>query len=114
MATWFRSRTAAMRRGVWSSAKEWMPHPVWSPDGNHVAFISTERYDWVTVSYLYLVHPSTLERRKITPDFDEKIKTFFWTSDSKRILFIAGDRTASQIYSVDIETSEVEALTNGG
>ena len=88
-------------------------HPVWSPDGNHVAFISTERYDWVTVSYLYLVNPSTLERRKITPDFDEKIKTFSWTSDSKRILFIAGDRTASQIYSVDIETANVEALTNG-
>ena len=88
-------------------------HPVWSPDGNHVAFISTERYDWVTVSYLYLVHPTTLERRKITPDFDEKIKHFYWTADSKRILFIAGDRTATQIYSVDIETAKVTALTDG-
>ena len=88
-------------------------HPVWSPDGHHVAFISTERYDWVTVSYLYLVHPTTLERRKITPDFDEKIKDFYWTADSKRILFIAGDRTASQIYSVDIEAAKVTALTDG-
>lgn len=88
-------------------------HPVWSPDGRHIAYISTERYDWVTVSYLYIVDPETLERRKITATFDEKIKKFFWTNDSKRILFIGGDRVASQIYSVDIAASKVEALTTG-
>ena len=88
-------------------------HPVWAPDGRQVAYISTERYDWVTVSYLYVVDPLTLERRKITPDFDEKIKTFTWTADSKRILFIAGDRVATQIYSVDVAASRVEALTEG-
>jgi dipeptidyl aminopeptidase/acylaminoacyl peptidase len=98
-------------------------HPVWSPDGSQIAYISTERYDWVTVSYLYVVNPNTLEqrkvmpnfdrRRKITPDFDEKIKDFYWTADSKRILFIAGDGTASQIYSVDVAAAKVQALTQG-
>ncbi len=88
-------------------------HPVWSPDGRQIAYISTERYDWVTVSYVYVVDPKTLERRKITPDFDEKIKDFYWTADSKRILFIAGDRTASQIYSVDVAAAKVQALTKG-
>ncbi|MDA1258605.1 MAG: S9 family peptidase [Chloroflexi bacterium] len=88
-------------------------HPVWSPDGRRIAYISTERYDWVTISYLYVVDPDTLKRRKITPDFDEKIKDFYWTADSKRILFIAGDRVASQIYSVDVAAAKVEALTTG-
>ena len=88
-------------------------HPVWSPDGSQVAYISTERYDWVTVSYLYVVDPDTLERRKITPDFDEKIKQFYWTADGKRILFVAGDRVASQIYSVDVAAAKVQALTTG-
>ena len=86
--------------------------PRWSPDGRQIAFISTERYDWVTVSFLYVVSVDTGEVVNITPDFDEKIKQFYWTGDSKRILYIAGDRVATQIFSVDA-TRRVRALTSG-
>ena len=87
--------------------------PRWAPDGRHIAFISTERYDWVTVSFLYLVNVETDEVVNITPEFDEKIKQFYWTADSKRILYIAGDRVATQIFAVDVAARRVRALTSG-
>ena len=88
-------------------------YPKWSPDGRHIAFISTERNDWVTISYLYLVNVDTLELRKITPEFDEKIKEFFWAAQGERIVYIAGDRIGSQIYSVDVDAGQVRPLTEG-
>ncbi len=88
-------------------------HPVWSPGGRQIAFLSTERYDWVTVSFLYLVNVQTREIRNITPKFDEKIKEFFWTAGGRNILYIAGDRVATQIYRVDVSAGTVHALTRG-
>ena len=88
-------------------------YPRWSPNGKYIAFISTDRYDWVTVSYLYLIDVKTGEQEKITPSFDEKIKEFFWAHDGSRILFIAGDGVGTQIYSVNIAERRVEALTRG-
>ena len=87
--------------------------PRWSPDGRHIAFISTERYDWVTVSFLYLVNVETGETVNVTPEFDEKIKQFYWTADGKQILYIAGDRVATQIFAVDVAARRVRALTSG-
>ncbi|MCP5114040.1 MAG: S9 family peptidase, partial [bacterium] len=88
-------------------------YPRWSPDGKQIAFIATDRYDWVTVSYLYLVDVETGEQRKITPTFDEKIKWFFWAAGGDRILFIAGEGVGTQIYSVDVAARRVDALTKG-
>lgn len=88
-------------------------YPVWSPNGRQIAFISTERDDWVTVSYLYTVDVETGRIRNITPDFDEKIGQFFWADDGKRILYIAGDRVGTQIYSVDTAAAQVQPLTEG-
>jgi dipeptidyl aminopeptidase/acylaminoacyl peptidase len=88
-------------------------YPLWSPDGRPIAFISTERNDWVTVSFLYTVEVETGAVRNITPDFDEKIKQFFWADDGRQILYIAGDRVGSQIYSVDVAAGEVRPLTEG-
>ena len=88
-------------------------YPVWSPNGRQIAFISTQRDDWVTVSYLYTVDVETGEARNITPDFDEKIKAYFWADEGRRILYIAGDGVASQVYSVDVAAEEVHPLTEG-
>jgi dipeptidyl aminopeptidase/acylaminoacyl peptidase len=88
-------------------------YPRWSPDGKRIAFIATDRYDWVTISYLYVLDVETGEQRKITPRYDEKIKQFFWAGGGDRILFIGGDGVATQIYSVQLADGEVEALTSG-
>ena len=88
-------------------------YPVWSQDGRHIAFISTQRDDWVTVSHLYAVDVETGDLRNITPNFDEKIKEYFWADEDKRILYTAGDGVASQIYSVDVAVGEVHPLTEG-
>ena len=50
----------------------------------------TERRDWVTVSHIYVIDARGGKSRKITPEFDEKIKQFFWANGGKSILFAAG------------------------
>ena len=88
-------------------------YPRWSPDGDEIAFISTERRDWVTVSHIYVIDARGGKSRKITPEFDEKIKQFFWANGGKSILFAAGQGVSTQIFSVDVEETSVSPLTKG-
>ena len=87
-------------------------YPLWSPDGRSIAFISTDRHDWVTVSYLYQLDVETRKLEKLSPDFDEKIKEFFWVDGGQRILFIAGKGVSTQIFSLDIEAKATKQLTS--
>ncbi len=88
-------------------------YPQWSPDGRHIALITTERRDWVTVSHIYRIELSSGRTEKLTPDFDEKIKEFFWADGGKRILFIAGRGVSTQLFSLDVAERRVKALTAG-
>ena len=88
-------------------------YPQWSPDGRHIAFITTERRDWVTVSHIYRLELSTNRIEKLTPDFDEKINQFFWADDGQRILFIAGQGVSTQLFSLDVAARKTQTLTKG-
>ncbi len=88
-------------------------YPQWSPDGRHIAFITSERRDWVTASHIYRIEVATGLTEKLTPDFDEKINDFHWADGGRRILFIAGQGVSTQLFSLDIAARQVEALTGG-
>ena len=88
-------------------------YPQWSPSGDAIAFITTERRDWVTVSHIYRIQVNGGGIEKLTPGFDEKIKEFFWADAGRRILFIAGRGVSTQLFSLDVAAKKVKALTDG-
>ena len=88
-------------------------YPQWSPDGAYIAFITTERRDWVTVSHIYRIEASSGRTEKLTAGFDEKIKDFFWADGGRQILFIAGRGVSTQVFSLDVSARDVEVLTEG-
>ncbi len=88
-------------------------YPQWSPDGARIAFITTERRDWVTVSHIYALDVDSGRTRKLTPDFDEKIKEFFWADGGRRIVFLAGRGVSMQVFSLDVAARRVETLSDG-
>jgi dipeptidyl aminopeptidase/acylaminoacyl peptidase len=88
-------------------------YPQWSPLGDKIGFITTERHDWVTVSHLYTIDPKTGRTEKLTPEFDEKINEFFWADGGRRILYLAGQGVSTQLFSVDLAGRRVDQLTSG-
>ena len=89
-------------------------NPHWSPKGDLVGFISTAKVDWITISNLFTVSPSTGKIRNLTSQFDESIKEFAWSGDGRSIFFIAGQGTADSVFSLDVPDGRVLRLTGDG
>ncbi|MEY4941281.1 MAG: hypothetical protein RIQ93_3016 [Verrucomicrobiota bacterium] len=89
-------------------------YPMWSPDGRGIAFITTSgRRDWVTASDLDFVDVATGAITRLSRGFDEKIKDFYWTADSRYILFNAWQGVSSEIFEVDVAARSVRRLSTG-
>ncbi|MBI1354798.1 MAG: prolyl oligopeptidase family serine peptidase [Acidobacteria bacterium] len=89
-------------------------YPQYSPDGKRIAFISTERRNWVTVSHIYLLDPSTGQVEKLTADVDRKIGDYSWSHDGKKIYFILDDGVTQPVYELDVAARKTRALVQDG
>lgn len=87
-------------------------YPQYSPDGQQIAFLSTERRNWVTVSHIYLLDPETGRSEKLTADVDRKIRDYFWSHDGEKIYFILDDGVTKPVYELDVGSHKVRKLTN--
>lgn len=100
--------------------------PTWSPDGKNIAFVSDreenvepsellgdiriEEYNYGT-SDIFLMNADGSGMRRITnSDMDEKSPQF--TQDGKFMLYISDKSGISNIYYMDMETEEVQPLTD--
>jgi len=88
-------------------------HPVWSPDGGRLGFISTGRYDWVRLSNLYTIDLASRTVRNLSREFDESVKQFHWQGDGSRILFLAQRGAVSQLFAADTRQGGVRQLSRG-
>jgi dipeptidyl aminopeptidase/acylaminoacyl peptidase len=80
--------------------------PVVSPDGLHVAFMSTGgRNDWLAEEELHVVRVSGGEPRKIANDYGRQPAHIKWSSDSSTIWFDGPHNTYSQMYRVGADGS---------
>ena len=87
-----------------------------SPDSRWIAFTAPddmERYS-MTNSRMYVraVDDSGGAFRKIGTDFDENIRTGFWSDDASTIYFNAGVTVTTQLHALDVQTGQVRQLTN--
>lgn len=88
-------------------------YPVWSPDGERIAFRSMRRAGNESDKERLLVYDCRTERAKdLTADFDYNAANVVW-ADNQTLYFIAPIEATHQICRVALSEGEVEVLTGG-
>lgn len=83
-------------------------HPVFSPGGNRLAWLSMERAGFESdKNVLHIYDLPTGRVHKVTEEVDVTVSGFHWSNDGKKIYLIVGINATYQLYELDI----VEALS---
>jgi dipeptidyl aminopeptidase/acylaminoacyl peptidase len=85
--------------------------PVYSPDGNYIAFASmTAPGHESDQAFLTLYDRKTGKLKNLTKGFNNSVSEISWSPDSKEIYFIASNEVYNSIYKLDIETGKIRIV----
>ena len=88
--------------------------PVFSPDGNYMAWESMERDGYESdKNRLYILNLKTGDRTYATDGFDQNAGSISWTADSKNIYFTSDWHGAFQIYKFNLKSGNIDQITEG-
>ena len=95
--------------------------PVWSPDSKWIAFQGDSRKE-ISERTLAALPPSTLWRVASAGGLPERLTQIgepvgghgepSWSPDGRRVAFSSGNRRLTQIWSVEVETGELQSLVS--
>ncbi len=88
--------------------------PVFSPDGTTLAWLSmaTAKYE-SDKKRLCVMDLKTRETRDLTKDWDYWPEQFAWNADGKSIWFVGYYQGTEPVFSINVETAEIETLADG-
>jgi dipeptidyl aminopeptidase/acylaminoacyl peptidase len=88
--------------------------PLYSPDGNYIAWESMERDGYESdQNRLFVYNTRTGEKIYASEGFDQNVGSLLWAEDSKSIYFTSDWHGTFQIYKYDIEAGSIKKLTEG-
>lgn len=88
--------------------------PLYSPDGNWIAFHSQERPGFESDRVrLFLYNRKTRDRIELSKTLDQWVGNMVWAPDSKSIYFNAEDGPTVQIYQISVPDGKWKILTKG-
>ncbi|TSA27340.1 MAG: S9 family peptidase [Bacteroidetes bacterium] len=88
--------------------------PVYSPDGNYIAWESMERNGYESdQNRLFLINTATWEKTYATKGFDQNAGNLAWSPDSHTVYFTSDWHGAFQIYRYDLEEGKIQPITTG-
>ncbi len=88
--------------------------PVFSPDGNYMAWESMERDGYESdQNRMFLLNLKTGEKTYATDGFDQNAGSISWTSDSKSIYFTSDWHGTFQIYNYNLKKGDIKKITEG-
>jgi len=88
--------------------------PVFSPDGNYMAWESMEREGYESdKNRLFIMNLKTGDLTYATENFDQNVGSITWTPDSKDVYFNSDWHGAFQIYKFNLSTGEIAQITEG-
>lgn len=88
--------------------------PVFSPDGNFMAWLSMEREGFeADKDRIFIADLNTGQKTDYSTGFDYSAQNLLFTPDSKTLVFIAGVQATFQIYSLNLETRTISPITSG-
>jgi dipeptidyl aminopeptidase/acylaminoacyl peptidase len=107
-----------LETGETTNFTEGMPgydwQPLYSPDGTKLAWLSMARAGFeADKQRLFIADLETGKRKDYSENFDHSPFSMQWTNDSKSIYFVAGVFATHQIHKIDLETGEINAITEG-
>ena len=88
--------------------------PVYSPDGQKIAWQSMERDGYESdKNRLFVMDLTTNVKTYYTKDFDQDAENLAWSDDSKSIYFTSDWHATDEIYRLDIADGKITKLTEG-
>lgn len=89
-------------------------NPQYSPDGTQVAWLSMERDGYeADQNRLFVMDLKTGAKKFISEKFKSNVDDFVWSKDGKSIYFIGVWHATSQMYAVDVASSNLSKITDG-
>jgi dipeptidyl aminopeptidase/acylaminoacyl peptidase len=89
-------------------------YPVFSPDGNFLAWQSMETPGYESdKARLFVYNLNTGVKSYLTRDFEENASDFVWSDDSESIFFISGVNATYQVFSIHVPTRKISQVTTG-
>src|SRR5256885_11785443 len=89
--------------------------PTWSPDGKWIAYTATKR-DVTTIdsvaedAHVWVVDAGGGQGRELTDEQNRRARSPRWSTDSRSIFFLAGDRGRTLIFRINVEGGRASAL----
>lgn len=100
-------------QNITSTNKAWDGHPVYSPDGNFIAYKIQLTPDYEADRYRVAIYNrNTNQSEVLTEAFDYTVDNLSWSEDSRSIYFTADYQGYSPVYKVDIQTKKVDKVTD--
>ena len=86
-------------------------HPVYSPDGNYLAYKAMSTPDYEADQYdIILLNLKTKDRINLTNEFDRSILSFKFANNGKYIYFNANDEGRNAIYRLKVSDKKISKL----
>ncbi len=112
---WYTNRLVRFSRGepaktVWQ-AKRQVAFPVWSPDGKHIAFISSNWSDRGCVAGdVWVVDATAGKARNLSAGLDASPGWVAWSDDNHELLAIAHDRGGVGLHRLSVDGQKRERV----
>lgn len=85
----------------------------WSPDGKTIAYRASSDKLWLNRNNkIFLMDLGSGTHRLLSQKFEGSLRNMVWTPDGNSILFNGQQRTNTNLYKIDVQTGEVEQLTD--
>ncbi len=86
-------------------------HPVYSPDGNYLAYLSMERAGFeADKQRIMLYNRVTEETINLSGNYDLSASQIVWAKDSKSIYFTAANKIYNSIYNIDVKSKLISTI----
>ncbi len=101
-------------KNITADNKGYDKYPLYSPDGNWIAYQSQERPGFESDKIrLMLYNRKNGETKFLSSTLDQWVEEFVWAPDSKSIYFVANDSGTVQLYSISVPDGNWKVITDG-
>lgn len=102
-------------RNLTGANPAWDTHPLFSPDGKRLAYLSMSRPGYESDRFrIVLMDWPSGRPRTLTEEWDRSPSSLTWSPDGKQIFAVASHIGQSSLFAVDVATAQVRTVVGQG